>query len=198
MVGFFQWEGSPSNQDRRTLIEATPEGWWYSATLPGHRLVAAYLTDSDLLMAGRNRENARWEALKRLAPYTSRRLEEVCLAEGPHIVSARSALSSQVVGNHWLAVGDAACSFDPLSSQGICQALESGIAAAEAILDLRCGRTKAMSQYADRTARRFHDYLRTRVYYYSRERRWAESVFWQRRAGAPHHTIPVVGLTGGG
>src|SRR5262249_54417842 len=35
--------------DACTLVEACADGWWYSALLPGGRLIAVYLTDADLL-----------------------------------------------------------------------------------------------------------------------------------------------------
>jgi len=41
-------DSSAADQDSRTLIEATPDGWWYTALLPDKHRVVAYLTDSDL------------------------------------------------------------------------------------------------------------------------------------------------------
>src|SRR5207253_3804998 len=35
--------------DSFTLVEAVASGWWYSAHLPGRKLVAVYMTDGDLL-----------------------------------------------------------------------------------------------------------------------------------------------------
>src|SRR5438445_13201257 len=46
--------------------------------------------------------------------------------------AAHSALLQPFAGPAWFAVGDAACSFDPLSSQGLLNALYTGLAAAEA------------------------------------------------------------------
>jgi flavin-dependent dehydrogenase len=40
-----------------------------------------------------------------------------------------------VAGDSWLAVGDAASTFDPLSSQGIVKVLRSGVCASYAIAD---------------------------------------------------------------
>ena len=39
--------------DSRTLVEAAEEGWWYSAPLPGGRLIVAYMTDADLVAHAR-------------------------------------------------------------------------------------------------------------------------------------------------
>ena len=46
--------------------------------------------------------------------------------------AAHSARLQPLAGPAWFAAGDAACSFDPLSSQGLLNALYSGLAAAEA------------------------------------------------------------------
>ena len=35
--------------DRRTLVEAVASGWWYSARLPDSRVVAAYMTDAEIM-----------------------------------------------------------------------------------------------------------------------------------------------------
>ena len=32
-----------------TVVEAVPDGWWYTTPVPGHRRVVAFLTDSDLM-----------------------------------------------------------------------------------------------------------------------------------------------------
>ena len=52
------------------------------------------------------------------------------LVATPRLVTAESALLSPIAGEGWLAVGDAAASFDPLSSHGIGAALWSGELAA--------------------------------------------------------------------
>jgi len=50
-------------------------------------------------------------------------------------------------GNSWLAVGDAAASFDPISSQGIANALSSAWFASQALLDHHQGDTNALPVY---------------------------------------------------
>src|SRR6185369_1865372 len=85
------------------------------------------------------------------------------------------------VGDRWLAVGDAACTFDPLSSQGVMKALRSGIDAAEAIRRHLSGDARALSVYADRVATAYDDYLDTRSAYYAMEQRWPDAPFWRHR-----------------
>ena len=42
-------------EDATALVEAQPDGWWYSALVPDGRLSSAYMTDPDLLQGGAER-----------------------------------------------------------------------------------------------------------------------------------------------
>src|SRR5690606_16307355 len=64
-----------------TLIEACPTGWWYSAMLPDQRIVAAWMSDSDLIDAGREQTLDGWQARLSEAPYTKARLAGARLDE---------------------------------------------------------------------------------------------------------------------
>jgi len=96
-------------------------------------------------------------------------------------MAANSFRLAPLAGENWLAVGDAAAAYDPLSSQGIYKALEYGLRAGDAIGDHRAGRNTALQDYVEGIRREFDDYLLIRSKYYGRERRWPNSIFWQRR-----------------
>ena len=82
----------------------------------------------------------------------------------------------------WLAVGDAASIFDPLSSQGIVKALRSGVFASYAIADLLLnGDDLGLRRYRRYVQDEFEGYAKNRAQYYGEERRWPESEFWRRR-----------------
>jgi flavin-dependent dehydrogenase len=95
---------------------------------------------------------------------------------------APSAILSRVVGDRWLAVGDAASACDPVTAQGIVKALCDGEAAADAIAAYLAGGGDApLRAYQDGVFARFRDYLRLRRHLYGRERRWPQAPFWQNR-----------------
>lgn len=95
---------------------------------------------------------------------------------------AQSRHLEPVAGDDWLAVGDAAAGFDPLSSQGIAKALRSGIYAGYAIGDLLTrGGDTGLRRYRLFIRGEFESYARARAKYYRAERRWASSEFWERR-----------------
>ena len=95
-------------------------------------------------------------------------------------------------GPHWIAAGDAAASFDPLSGIGIGFALHSGIHAARVANEELHGRSALRPQYVaalDATMRSFR--WRSRALY-AQEQRWRDRAFWRRRitADASPRTSP--------
>jgi flavin-dependent dehydrogenase len=78
-------------------------------------------------------------------------------------------------------VGDAAMTFDPLSSQGICRSLESGLLGARAIAAALDGDDSALLDWSFQNRQRFASHVQTRQAYYGLERRWPDSEFWRRR-----------------
>jgi flavin-dependent dehydrogenase len=186
VVGFVDRAGLARSHDPRTWIEAAPTGWWYSAPLPGGRLVAAYMTDSDLWHASHSEESqGLWNRRARAAPRTWERLEQAIPGEPLLIVAAQTSIDEPHTGFDWLAVGDAASRLDPLSSQGICLALDFGKAAAGAIVERHAGDALAVERYAELVRGRFFQDLETRSFFYAKEQRWAGSPFWHRRHHRP-------------
>jgi len=166
-----------------TVVEAVKDGWWYYARLPHSRLVLAYMTDADLCPRGTRALSSYW----RCKLQETRHLPSVArnaLGSHPVIVAANSSRLDRVAGKNWLAVGDAAMALDPLSSQGIYKALDSGWRAAQTLHALSSGGPVALQEYGLDVKDSFASYLRARQSYYNREQRWPTSLFWQRRQSA--------------
>ena len=96
-------------------------------------------------------------------------------------VSANTSILDRLTGPNWLAVGDAASTYDPLSSHGICKALESGCHAASAVIDAVNGSAHALEEYAGWVRQEFANYLAHYRHYYAQVTRWPRSPFWARR-----------------
>jgi 2-polyprenyl-6-methoxyphenol hydroxylase-like FAD-dependent oxidoreductase len=176
-----QQDGTTDACDCCTLVEACADGWWYSALLPDNRLMAVYMTDADLLRRQHGAWPAFWQARLQQTEHTRSRLRPFELRNAPRVVAAASSRLDRVSGPGWLAVGDAAMAFDPLSSQGLKQAMASGIRAGSALSTGLAGERTALGEYGSRANDVFREYLRQRVVYYGREQRWPQSVFWRRR-----------------
>jgi 2-polyprenyl-6-methoxyphenol hydroxylase-like FAD-dependent oxidoreductase len=169
--------------DTRTMVEAAPSGWWYSAYLPDARLVAAFMSDADLLPRGASPLHAFWRRQLDATTYTRARVNGARLDGQVRTIGATSYCISPLVGTNWLAVGDAAMAFDPLSSHGLYNAMRSAIEASCALQQAVAGDGAALSHYAAWARRRFARFLEMRSAYYGRETRWRDSPFWQRRHG---------------
>jgi len=133
-------------------VQAHPNGWTYTALGPHVR--------SDILVT--NREAIESERLRGAA---------VCDASYTRIDCC--------AGPGWLAVGDAAASFDPIASQGLPHALSSGMAAAWATLEwLARPKAEALDHYAAATAGTWQSSLRGSVAVYRAQPRWVGTPFW--------------------
>ena len=68
----------------------------------------------------------------------------------PRITDASSSYSKRLFGNRWVAVGDAACQYDPLAAHGLMMAMTSARDAAAAILDGLGSAGERLVEYAYR------------------------------------------------
>jgi flavin-dependent dehydrogenase len=178
--------GQKEDSDSLTLIESVVDGWWYTALLPNKRRVVVYFTDAGTEASKSAGNEGGYMALLEKTRYIRRRITmnnytiECC----PRITSANSSRLEHIFGDGWLACGDAAASFDPLSSQGILTAIYSGIKAGRALHLSMSGALHTLDLYCRNLNAIYDIYLRNRKIYYSSERRWPESEFWRRRQGA--------------
>ena len=79
------------------------------------------------------------------------------------VCPAPSFLLDKPAGKGWLAVGDAASAYDPISSQGIHKALSDGLEAANAIAPWLDGGADKLAEYGSSVANRFDVYLKMAI-----------------------------------
>jgi flavin-dependent dehydrogenase len=169
-------------KDGRALVEAAPNGWWYSAPLPDGRLVAAYMTDADQITGAAARPGRVWWENLWSAPLTRDRIRPASAADvAVRVLPAATIRPQQMAGVDWLAVGDAAVALDPLSGSGVVGALESGLGAARSVATRVRYRAAAIGGHVADADRAFRDQLSKRIAWYRRELRWSGSPFWARR-----------------
>ena len=181
VVTFFTLSSGAKASDGSTLVEAVEEGWWYSAVLPDSRLVTAYMTDADLYARAQKRSSNYWLPQLEATTFTRSRVASYVSAGAPRIVAAHTSRLNRFENGNWLAIGDAAITFDPLSGQGVYKALQSGLRAAESIDRSWTGNKSAIGDHAAMVGQDFDRYLLTRRAFYSQEKRWPSAPFWQRR-----------------
>jgi 2-polyprenyl-6-methoxyphenol hydroxylase-like FAD-dependent oxidoreductase len=181
LMGFTRFFELDGDSEPGTLVEAFQDGWWYTAPA-GRFRAATCMTDADVARSLELHDQDQWLSLLSKTNAVRSRVGRAVLHGPPVIRSANSAHLDPVCGTDWLAVGDAASAFDPLSSNGIVKALRSGIFAGYAIADLlNKSDATGLDRYRKLVPREFAVYRRAHTEYCAAEDRWPDRPFWSRR-----------------
>lgn len=166
-----------------TLVETTPDGWWYSAPSGNESSMTMLMTDGDLVCSQGTRELPQWRNALSQAQLTRASIDGCERKWGPRVFSAVSQRLQRNDHNQqrWLAVGDATLAVDPISGSGVVRALKTAKAAASTAMSALSGDKTAISSYEADRDRECTEYLLERAAYYQIERRWPNAPFWQRR-----------------
>lgn len=174
--------------DGRNLVESDPDGWWYTALMPTRQRLVVYFTDSDLPTAAPR--TAEEFGRRMLATrHVSARVQQHNLnaLPQPGRAPACTAHLDRVHGDGWIAAGDAAAAFDPLSSQGILTALYTGLSAGQAVDARLHGDTTAPQTYANAVTAARAAFEQGHRAVHTQEARWTRHPFWARRRPQPNH-----------
>ncbi|CAG8436803.1 6891_t:CDS:2 [Ambispora gerdemannii] len=193
------------DNDHHTLVESCCYGWFQTSRLPNNQRVIIFFTDDDLVKRLPRRIRAVDEFLDFLRENTlniDKILKEfdympvgnriMCTAANSEVLSEFASIE-----NHWIAVGDSAISFDPLSSQGILTTLYNSKLGAEAIFfqflynrspkessnnnENTNGNIQPFDIYKHQLTQVLTKYQKEKNYFYVKEQRWVKEVFWKRR-----------------
>jgi flavin-dependent dehydrogenase len=191
VVAYFQGLDSTSTV-HSTFVEADEHGWWYGAPLPHGKAIAMFMTDAKSVKPLGFTEWQRFYTRVLDTRHVSSLIAEADPIRELHIYSANSQRIHPVIGDRWVAVGDAAASFDPLSSLGIGHALSSGIQGAR-ISDARlAGDNELADAYSLDVARLWSEFLVRRTAIYQAEKRWQNAAFWtDRHAVSPAQRLEL-------
>lgn len=165
--------------DQRTCIEAVPNGWWYSAPLPDERRIAAlHVTPEQAQKVLKDAHG--WLAQLEQTHHIQ---ANSCASQWaqPQACEAGGSYLKCVSGDQWLAIGDAALTCDPLSSQGIFNALYSAMRGAQAVRAGLEGKADSLKHYTGQLLSVRQAYVRNLDFYYRNEQRWADQAFWLAR-----------------
>ncbi len=182
--------------DAQPLGVICPEehGWWYSAPMPANtetgkeqnRRILSLQTDSDLLDSTVTKSP---DKLIELANNLTGLKDALGNIETRSIslqstVAANSSRLNQCAGAGWFAIGDSAISLDPLSSQGMFNAMASAMQLSDLLIERGIDNPQNIKDYTQQIDRIWQHYVRHKTHYYSQERRWAQAPFWSRRKEA--------------
>jgi flavin-dependent dehydrogenase len=178
------WDGVGVTGEQYLLVEASAEGWWYTAPLPGNAIVGMLMTDADLCRAGGLTGTARWHGRLRAAATTAARVNGAPPRTAPRVHPAASHRLARIGDTRpWIAVGDAALAVDPVSGSGVLRALRTAEAAADTttrLLDRPRDATVLIARYESARDGECTAYLTDRANYYGIVHRYT-TPFWARR-----------------
>jgi flavin-dependent dehydrogenase len=172
----------PAGPPRHGLvIEAAPDGWWYAVPMPGGRVTLGFMTDADLVRRSAGDVRTLFATRFGESTHIRARFGTAVPLTAPRARPAQDGGLSPACGPGWVAAGDAAASFDPLSSLGVGHAVSSGIAAAR-LTERRLAAGDAEDEPYEADLAAIRAGLRDRQSaFYREERRWSSHPFWQRR-----------------
>jgi flavin-dependent dehydrogenase len=176
-------EGREADCFSSIMVESVENGWWYSSLLPSHRRLVVFLTDADLVDRSAALTRSGLRSLLLQTRHIGALIERSGYEPATDVraTDASSGRLAAMGGDNWLAVGDAAESFDPLSAKGIANALYTGIRGAETVAATLRGDRMAIRNYDVHLSEIFRHYREHQTATYRQEMRWRESPFWRRR-----------------
>lgn len=180
-VGLFLALGSTSKKFEQTL-ESTALGWWYAACLPDNKMVLTFFSDADLISEHKLHQLETWNKLLQASKQVKHTLSGTqALSDKLWVRNAQTQLSDATNLERFIAIGDAAASFDPISSMGIGFSINSACFAAKHIaqeLEQEASKTDVFQKDISRIFKQYHQIKTT---YYQKEKRWPAAKFWQLR-----------------
>lgn len=173
----------PEYRLSRTLVETVPQGWWYAALLPdGAPVFMLHTRPADAARFVARPDE--WRAALEAARHVATAFPGATLDAPLRAHEAGGAWLDPMHGPGWVAVGDAALSFDPASAQGIFSALHGGMTVAHAIPAALRGNDTRLEAYAAALIEIRRLYRARLRAHYASERRWPDAPFWRERAPA--------------
>ena len=100
------------------------------------------------------------------------------LTDVPSLTSAHSGRLEQFSGPGWLAIGDAAMSFDPITGHGLLKAMQSAM---QSVQTIAAGHAEARATFDTWNDQLWQQFSQARRQCYATERRWGTAPFWHSR-----------------
>lgn len=169
-------EEKPCSQ---TLIESQAQGWWYAAYLPNGRAMAIFHTSANYATTLKKSPKLWQQQLEETKLIRKKISSEDFDMQNLKVNEARSAVLSIPYGKQWAACGDAALSFDPISSQGIFHSIASADMLCKALL--KNSRDRAFPDYHKQLLKIFDIYRQRREVFYHRAHAFHGDTFWEEQ-----------------
>lgn len=158
-------------------------GWIYVSPSEENTVTVMIFTDLDLIPSKNKEKNFILDTINN-SQLVQEVFQSILTDEDIYDLKTRVANTTYLdkpYGENWVAIGDAAYSFDPLSSYGITSALAAGYYGGHALANTIIKEEQALDVYQYIMENAFNNYKIQLQEQYVLENRWTNSVFWKRR-----------------
>lgn len=184
------WQGPPGQA--HSAVQSCEDGWaWMAALADGRRYLQLTLDARSAVLPPKKELAgycaARFGQIAAAAPF----LQDAVPIGEPHARASTPVLNEVLAGEDWIRVGDAAMAVDPLSGNGIFQALSSALQAPAVVATLRHDPARAALArqfHQQRIEHLFYRFARIGRDFYAGEEAWAQAPFWAARRAWPDRT----------
>jgi len=167
-----------------THLESVENGWWYAARIPNEQLLVTLYTNAETVKKLGLNDLKSWIQLLQQSQNTHQWIAQMEPIDQKLLgFPAQSFCLDQIVGENWMAIGDAASAYDPITSQGIIKSITQGIRAAEIITHCKNGAKEALPYFEKEVLHQYEQYKEARQHFYGLEQRWPQSEFWKEVHG---------------
>lgn len=181
------WQGAPGAA--HSAVQSCADGWAWMAALADGRRYLQLTMDAHSATLPQKKElgaycRARFAELEAAAPF----LRDAAPVGEPYARASTPILNAVVCGADWIRIGDAAMAVDPLSGNGIFQALSSALQAPAVVATLLHAPQDAAlaSEFHHRRIEElFYRFARIGRDFYREETQWPQSAFWANRRDWP-------------
>ncbi len=175
--------------EARSAVQSHPDGWaWMASARDGRRYLQLSFDVAERRLPPKRSLRAFCEQLLSQLETARPFLEDSTPLGVVHARSSTPVLCRNPVGKNWIRVGDAAMAVDPLSGNGVFQALSSALQAPAVVNTiLRRPDFAALASlfHRMRVDTLFHRFARIGRDFCLLERQWPDQPFWSRRRAWP-------------
>ncbi|KAA3621725.1 MAG: NAD(P)/FAD-dependent oxidoreductase [Bacteroidetes bacterium] len=176
----FKAKDGQSPQMQLTHLEAVEYGWWYTAKLPDNSMLVTLYSTKEIIQSEKLNSPDQWLEYLKNTPHTYDLVQSMEIVDNPPKgFPAPSYCLDKCAGKNWLAIGDAASAYDPITSRGITKSLLNAEVSANIVAKRLNNIIPDCQEVHNHIKLSYDRYLEERQYYYGLEKRWKDSIFWQ-------------------
>ena len=168
------------NISRQTHLESVENGWWYTTKIPGEQLLVGLYTSSEVVKSSKLNSLPNWISLLQESAQTRKWIQHLEPIDHRLLgFGASSFCLDKMVGDSWAAIGDAASTYDPITSNGIMKSLTHGIKMGQIIKSHFNEGSLTLLNFEKEVIAQHEHYREMRRNFYELEQRWPQSAFWK-------------------